>query len=185
VGGQKTVLGTARPWERGASVAPIRGGAVPQHLILVVANQTLGGEHLVALVRERVKEGAREVWIVVPATVPPPDRAPVAPRPGLGVTAAFVPAGEQPDPRTVARTRLELGKERLGELGVQVGGEVGDEDPFQAVSDVLERRRFDEVIISTLPSGLSNWLRSDLPSRVRRTFEVPVTTVTARVAPRP
>lgn len=156
---------------------------MPQHLILVVANQTLGGEHLLALVRERVKEGAQEVWIVVPATAPPPGRATVGVRPG---GAAALPAEESdpPDPHALAATRLEQGLQRVGELGVRVGGEVGHADPFQAVSDVLEHRRFDEVIISTLPSALSQWLRSDLPSRVRRTFELPVTTVTARVAPR-
>ena len=158
---------------------------MPQHLILVVANQTLGGEHLLALVRERVKEGAQEVFIVVPATAPPEHAATGVARPTLGGAAALAAEEpDRPDPHELAAARLERGMEVLEALGVRVAGVVGDADPFQAVSDVLEHRRFDEVIISTLPSALSQWLRSDLPSRVRRTFEVPVTTVTARVAPR-
>ena len=37
---------------------------------------------------------------------------------------------------------------------------------------------FDEVIISTLPLGVSRWLGLDVPHRVERRFKVPVTTVT-------
>ena len=78
----------------------------------------------------------------------------------------------------------EAARDRLGALGVVVGGEVGDADPFQAVSDALAEREVDEVIISTLPTGRSRWLSADVPSRVRRAFSVPVTTVIGRVVGR-
>lgn len=38
---------------------------------------------------------------------------------------------------------------------------------------------FNEVIISTLPVGISRWLKLDLPSRTQRMVECPVTTVEA------
>ena len=65
-----------------------------------------------------------------------------------------------------------------------VGGEVGDSDPFTAISDVLSRREIDEIIVSTLPTGTSRWLRAGLPTRVRREFNVPVTAVISRAAQR-
>ena len=152
------------------------------HRILIVANQTLGGEDLAAMVRERVQAGATELWVVVPATHPR-DQSPVSIA-GIGAVFPVHGASEELDAYTLAERRLQVAQDRFSELGVAVGGEVGDEDPFTAVSDVLSGRQFDEVIISTLPTGASHWLRTDLPSRVHRKFKVPVTTVMSRVAPR-
>ena len=42
----------------------------------------------------------------------------------------------------------------------------------------MQRTAFDEIIVSTLPTHVSHWLRMDLPTRVRR-LGVPVTIVTA------
>lgn len=36
-----------------------------------------------------------------------------------------------------------------------------------------------EVIVSTLPAGISRWLKLDLASRIARMSDVPVTTVEA------
>jgi hypothetical protein len=146
--------------------------------ILIVANQTLGGEDLAAMVRERVQAGATELWVVVPATHP---------RDLSAASVAARGAARRAGPRyarDLAQERLEAARDRLGALGVVVGGEVGDADPFQAVSDALAAREVDEVIISTLPTGRSRWLSADLPSRVRRAFSVPVTTVIGRVVGR-
>jgi hypothetical protein len=58
---------------------------------------------------------------------------------------------------------------------------VGDKNPLQAIRTSLERegREFDEIIISTLPTRISRWLRMDLPQRVKREFGLPITVVTA------
>ena len=49
---------------------------------------------------------------------------------------------------------------------------------------MLVHERFDEVIVSTLPERVSQWLKRDLPSRIER-LELPVTVVRAKEARRP
>jgi hypothetical protein len=49
---------------------------------------------------------------------------------------------------------------------------------MNAIHDAINIHGFDEVIISTLPTKVSKWLRLDLPSKVAG-LGLPVTTVTA------
>jgi hypothetical protein len=56
---------------------------------------------------------------------------------------------------------------------------VGDPEPLNAVQDAVNVRGFDEIIISTLPTHVSRWLRLDLPHKVAG-LGLPVTTVTAK-----
>jgi hypothetical protein len=80
----------------------------------------------------------------------------------------------------VADARLADALERFRALGADVEGEVGDSSPMEAVRDVLWREPpFDAIILSTLPAGVSRWLRQDLPHRIERTFGVRPTLVTA------
>jgi hypothetical protein len=84
-----------------------------------------------------------------------------------------------PDTEESAVT-LELALPLLEEAaGSRVEGVVGDADPFVAVRDTLAAGSFDEVIVSTLPTHVSHWLRLDLPARVKR-LGVAVTVVTAK-----
>ena len=46
-----------------------------------------------------------------------------------------------------------------------------------------QRRRYDEIIVSTLPRYLSRWLHLDLPHRIGRAVDVPVTHVIASPEP--
>jgi GABA permease len=166
---------------------------------LVVANQTLGGDQLLACVRERMGAGRCHFHVVVPAT--PADQLDPASVPESVKVASTPPPADHD--RLHARTQLEdeveeihvdhpaedLGRalarahlrealKRLRELGAHVSGEVGVADPLEAVGVVLHRHEFDEVILSTLPERRSRWLAMDLPSRIQRTYKLPVTQVT-------
>jgi hypothetical protein len=55
---------------------------------------------------------------------------------------------------------------------------VGDPEPLAAIQDAINIHGFDEIIISTLPSRVSRWLKLDLPHKVAG-LGLPVTTVTA------
>jgi hypothetical protein len=169
---------------------------------LVVANQTLGGEELLAAIRERMAGGDCHFHLVVPAT----PAGQLDPGPTAG--AAGAPAGPR-DPegldrrtarqllededelddaearesgedlgRRLARQRMREQLDRMRELGASVSGEIGVADPVDAVRVVLHRWEFDEVILSTLPGRRSRWRAADLPTKIRRGFKLPVTQVT-------
>jgi hypothetical protein len=129
---------------------------------LVVANQTLGGGHLVSLLRE-LAEKPSTFHVLVPAT-PPTDHL-----------------WTEGEANAIAHRRLEIALERFRKLGIGVTGEVGDGRPLQAIDDILARESFDEIVLSTLPPGFSKWLKLDLVHRVESTYGVPVRHV---IAPR-
>jgi hypothetical protein len=127
---------------------------------LVVANQTLGGEHLLDEVRTRMEAGDCSFHVLVPATYAH-DR-------GFHTDGAAI---------AVAERRLEAALARFREIGADVDGRIGDVNPLYAIEDALRREEFDEIILSTLPAGPSRWLRQDLPHRLARQTDVPVTHV--------
>jgi hypothetical protein len=133
---------------------------------LVVANQTLGGEHLIERVRHHIATGPCVFHIVVPAT--PSDEH-------LTWTEG--------EARAVALHRLDVALARFHELGAQADGEVGDGNPILAIEDALRNGQFDEIILSTLSPSISRWLKLDLPSRVASRFRLPVTHLVAESEP--
>jgi hypothetical protein len=164
---------------------------------LIVANQTLGGDTLVDSVRERLRQGECEFWIVVPATrsselvvrrSPGGSLMPVT-RPGTnpGTESGTKPTStdRQESGTTSAHRRLDQGLQRLRDAGAEVGGQVGDESPLKAIRACLSERKFDEIILSTLPSGVSRWLHQDLPSRIQRKFDLPVTHIVSSLPEMP
>jgi len=122
---------------------------------LVVANQTLGGDHLLSLLRELSREPS-SFHVLVPASAP---------------TDHLWTEGEA---QATARKRLEIALERFGAAGLEVTGEVGDGRPLEAIDDALRGESFDEIVVSTLPPRMSKWLRLDLVHRVEATFGLPV-----------
>ena len=120
---------------------------------LVVANQTLNTPQMEGTIRQRIAEGGTHFHFVVPATQPHDQNEPVA-----------------GDAIGIAKDRLNEAMERFHGLDVHVSGEVGTAEPLLAISNALGANDFGAVIISTLPLGVSRWLRRDLPSRVRRAF---------------
>jgi hypothetical protein len=119
--------------------------------VLVIANRTLDSEELVHALRARSERGPASFTLLVPA--------------GGG--------------REAARKNLAAACERMQDVGLHVNGEIGDPDPVVAVREIWDPGRFDEIVVSTLPTGTSKWLQLDLPHRVERITGVPVTHLVA------
>ena len=80
-----------------------------------------------------------------------------------------------------AQTPEEL--DQLRKLGASAQGEVVDHDPLARVRELLGGSQFDAVIVCTLPTKLSHWLRVDLPGRLARATKVPVLHVPGTAGP--
>src|SRR5438477_7266085 len=115
---------------------------------LVVANQTVGGEPLIGLLRGKAEESPHNFIVICP--------------PGG--------SGDAGD----AHQRLAGTLERLREAGLEAIGQVMDPDPFTAIQNALQFYAVDEIVISTFPGERSGWLRSDLIQRVQAATSKPV-----------
>jgi hypothetical protein len=140
-----------------ASDTPRAG--TPAH-VLVVANETVGGEKLFAAIERRAAQGPIRCTVICPQN-----------RPSRG----YVVYDESV--RSAAGIRLELTLERLRQRGIEAEGEIMDPNPFLAVKDALRDYGGDEIIISTLPYARSGWLRRDLVDRIASYADIPVTHV--------
>jgi hypothetical protein len=133
--------------------------------ILVVANETLSGRALRSEIVERAR-GRSELRVVCPA---------------LNSKVRHW-TNEEDDARRRARERLDQLLAGLRHEGLEAEGDIGDDDPVQAMEDALRRFPADEVIISTHPAGRSNWLEHDVVHRAQERFDVPVTHVVVDLA---
>jgi hypothetical protein len=136
--------------------------------ILVVANQTACGDELLGLVRQRMEDGPCRFTLLVPAT-PPREHV----------------TWTEGDARSLAKRRMIEAVDRLRGIGADVESVIGDASPLQAVDDVLLHEPQDEIILSTLPVGMSRWLKLDLPHRIEQRFAIPVTTLISQRQPAP
>jgi hypothetical protein len=141
--------------------AEIRPHAPGERRILVIANETVGGEPLRDLIHSRSQGVEERVRVVCPALMSP--------------VRYF--ASDEDAPRAAAHERLERSLARLRELGITAEGEVGDADPLQAIEDGLRTFGADEVVISTHPEGRSVWLERGVVRAARERFDVPITHV--------
>jgi hypothetical protein len=122
--------------------------------LLVVANVTAGSDELLECLRDRAEQGACRFTLIMPAS------------------------------GADARARLAEALERMEESGLDnVEGSVGDPDPVVAVMELWDPMKFDEIIVSTLPTGSSRWLGLDLPHRLEKLTSVPVRHVVSKPQP--
>jgi hypothetical protein len=133
---------------------------------LVVAHQTAACPELVTRLKQLAKRDREaELVLLVPAT-----------------PAGHLLTWVEGEGEAIARERATVAATQLRQAGLTVRDTiVGPSDPLEAVSNELHAspRPYAAVIVSTLPQGLSRWLRRDLPSQVRK-LGVPVIHVVAQ-----
>lgn len=147
--------------------------------VLVVASQTITSQHLIdAAVVRNAEEPCLFTLLALAVTEKTSTMS------GLPAAATNVPyfGSAGADGYELARHQLGLAKQLFSRAGLRVRGEVGDPDPLAAVEKFLSDTdvAVDEIMISTLPSAVSHWLRMDVPSRLRRRLSQPVVVVTGR-----
>jgi hypothetical protein len=119
--------------------------------VLVVANVTATSDELLNALRERASRGACRFTLLMP-------------REGDG-----------------ADGRLAEALEAMRAAGLEnVSGQVGDPDPIVATMEIWDPMKFDEIAVSTLPTGSSRWLGLDLPHRLEKLTSVAVHHVVSR-----
>ena len=119
--------------------------------VLVVANVTATSDDLLAALRERASRGACHFTLLVPR--------------------------EGKD----AEARLAEALEGMRAAGLEnVSGRTGDPDPIVATMEIWDPMKFDEIVVSTLPTGSSRWLGIDLPRRLQKLTSVQVHHVVSR-----
>jgi hypothetical protein len=121
--------------------------------LLVVANQTVDSAELFDALERRAAEGPVHVTLLAP-----------------------VLWSERED----ARRRVDGAVARLKERGIDAEGMLGDADPCVAVQEVWNPGRFDEVLVSTFPTGASRWMQVDLPHRIAKLTDCTVRHVESR-----
>jgi hypothetical protein len=124
---------------------------------LVVANVTATSEELIQALQARAAHQPASFTLVIPAT------------PFGGGRAAAV-------------EKLEEALERLRAAGLEAEGSVGNADPILAVTDLWDPKRYDEIIVSTLPMRVSKWLHAGLPERIAKLTDASVTHVVSHPA---
>lgn len=159
---------------------------------LIVLNATLGGDDLREQVRTRMEEGCT-FRLLAPAYGAGEAHGVAASGPTSSAPAASTPGEEPGTPAISAEQAREWADDilreawnQLGDLGAEVeGGQVGHPDALEAIGQVLDEQGVDEVIVATPSQRLAGLVSMDLPSRVERRFDVPVTAVTGPLSAPP
>ncbi|QEC48940.1 hypothetical protein FSW04_16080 [Baekduia soli] len=123
--------------------------------LLVVANQTVDSDELYDALRQRAEGDRLAITLLVPQ-----------------------------DDQSGLSHRVRHALDRLHGAGIDAEAMLGDVDPACAVIEAWDPRRWDEVVVCTLPTGTSRWLRIDLPHRIQRAIDAPVTHVVCRAGDR-
>ncbi len=121
---------------------------------LVVANVTATSDELIEALKSRAPAS---FTIIIPAT----------------------PFGGG---REAAMAKLEEALGQLRAAGLEAEGSVGNADPILAVTDAWDPKRYDEIVVSTLPMRFSKWLHAGLPERIGKLTDAPVTHIVSQPA---
>ena len=158
----RNVPAEASAAERAAAAAP--------HRVLIVANETVGADDLLAEVRRFASDRDAEFFVCVPAN--PVDTGQAEHKGAVYLWEAT---------RRAAQERLDTTLEILRGDGLRAEGAVGDYRPMVAMDEAVARFRPDGIVISTHPEERSAWLRQDLVRRADEKYSVPVEHVVSHV----
>jgi len=152
---------------REAAAEGRRAAPSSQPRVLVVANRTLQEEELAERLRHRDN---CELRIVAP----------------ILVSRARYLASDVDREIQEAHDRLAGALAWARAEGIEASGKVGDPNvAFGAIEDELRVFAADEILISTYPPGMSNWLETDIVERLQAELDIPVTHVIADPARTP
>jgi hypothetical protein len=131
--------------------------------VLVVANRTAESQELRDALRAKSVDRNPEFTLLVPATPH-----------GISWAADMHAGGDE------AEEHRQAFVEGLRKEGFNVvDAKIGDPDPLAAVQDECNLHEYDELVISTLPTHISKWLKLDLPHKAEHATGLPVTHVVA------
>jgi hypothetical protein len=133
-------------------------GPPDERRVLVVANETVGGEELMSVLGEMALEMKTRFHVVSPA---------------LNSRLRTWTSDEDPA-RAEAQKRLNATLARLESIGIGATGDIGDADPLVAVEDAVRLHRPTEIVVSTHPEGRSNWLERGVVAALRDRYDIPV-----------
>jgi hypothetical protein len=125
-------------------VVDVDSEGLPFDVTLVLANQTAGGDELVRRLEQLNDEGPHRFIVVVPQ--------------------------DSGDGRAVRAARERLGQllQSLRDDGIVAAGMIGDPDPYTAARNALDYFHLSEIVISTLPSNRSEWIKKGLVEKLER-----------------
>ena len=129
--------------------------------VLVVANETVGGQELMQTIGDLALAGRSEFYVVCPALN----------------SRLKTWTSDEDGARAAAEKRLDTTIGRLATVGIEASGTVGDLDPLVAIEDAVRAFHPDEILISTHPEGRSNWLERGVVQAVEERYDAPVTHV--------
>jgi len=118
--------------------------------VLVIANETVVGEPLLARIRERAERSPASFLIICPQSDPNRSDHPEAER------------------------RLRRALAILRGQGIDAHGQVSHPDPYTAAMQAVHDERIDEIIVSTFAPERSPWLRRNLVQRLHNDSGLPV-----------
>jgi len=120
---------------------------------LVIANRTVDSDQLLEALERRARSGPVKFTLLVPCG---------------------------PTGRGGAGDRLEAALSRMRAAGLEVEGSLArGGEPLAAAHEAWDPAKYDEIVVCTLPTGASKWLQVDLPHRLAKLTDAPVTHVVA------
>jgi DNA-binding LacI/PurR family transcriptional regulator len=118
--------------------------------VLVIANETVVGDPLLARIQERAARSPASFLIICPQSDP---------------NQADHPEAERRLRRALAVLRGQ---------GIEAHGQVSHPDPYTAAMQAVHDERIDEIIVSTFGDERSSWMKKNLVKRLQNDSKLPV-----------